>query len=186
VFHDDDLPEFNNKMYFISVNKKATKRLLEKYPNAINLANIIEFNTTYKGMGIDRQVACLNTKDAVIVDAGSAITVDVVSDYNHEGGFILPGINALSKSYTDISDALKFEFNNDIELNKIPQNTNDAINYGLINSIVLPIKNILNNKKIIFTGGDGLLLSQYFKESTYNKNLIFDNIKLLLDKMALR
>ena len=33
----DKLPSFDGSLYFISVNKKGTKKFLKKYPNAINL-----------------------------------------------------------------------------------------------------------------------------------------------------
>jgi type III pantothenate kinase len=183
LFHNEDFPNLNEIIYFISVNQKATNKLLKKFPNSINIEKFIKFDTSYVGMGIDRKVACLNIKNAIIVDAGSAITVDVVENSKHSGGFILPGITALASVYPNISEKLKFELNQNINLNSIPLNTNNAINYAIFQSIILPIKNIDNNYNIIFTGGDGLMLSKYFKNSLYNKNLIFDNIKQLLDKM---
>jgi type III pantothenate kinase len=48
-------------------------------------------------------------------------------------------------------------------------------------SIILPIKEVSENKKIIFTGGDGKLLSKYFENSTYKKDLIFENMKRIID-----
>ena len=160
-----------------------TNILLKKFPNAIDIENFIEFNTEYIGMGIDRKLASLNIDNAVIVDAGSAITVDIVNDGIHKGGFILPGLTALKSIYPTISNQLAFEFNSDINLDTIPLNTNDAINYSIIKSIILPIKEVSKDKDIIFTGGDGFILSKCFKNGLYNKNLIFDNIKQVLDKM---
>ena len=37
------------------------------------------------------------------------------------------------------------------------------------------------NKNIIFTGGDGKLLSKYFENSQYKKDLIFENMKRMID-----
>ncbi len=182
ISHKEKLPKLKGNIYFISVNKKATTKLLEKYPSAVDLKPYIKFDTKYTGMGIDRQVGCLNITNGVVVDAGSAITVDVIKDGIHQGGFILPGLRALINIYPKISKKLKFDFDSGVELSQLPLATNDAINYAILQSIILPIKNISKNSKIIFTGGDGKLLSNYFSGSKYNKNLIFDNIKLLLDK----
>lgn len=177
---NDNLPEFSKTIYFISVNKRATKKLKEKYPNAINLKKYITFDTKYQGMGIDRVVACLFLDNGIIVDAGSAITVDVMEKGKHKGGFILPGLSSYQKIYPSISKKLKFEFDTHIKLTQLPKNTNEAINYAILNSIITPIKNICEDKKIIFTGGDGKVLKHFFKGSTYKKNLLFDSMKKII------
>ena len=42
--------------------------------------------------------------------------------------------------------------------------------FALLKSIILPIKReICKNKNIIFTGGDGEFLSQFFENSIYKK-----------------
>lgn len=184
ITHKEKLPYLVSPIYFISVNKKATKKLLAKYPDAINLSKKIKFNTSYDGMGIDRKVVCLKITNGVIVDAGSAITVDIMKNGVHQGGFILPGLQQLKKNYPKISKKLKFDFDTKIDLDTLPLKTNDAINYAILQSILLPIKNVISkNDDVIFTGGDGKLLSKYFTNSKYKKNLIFDSINQLLDKM---
>lgn len=177
---DGELPDFDKEIYFISVNKKATIKLKEKYPKVINLKKYIKFDTSYQGMGIDRIVACLAIDSGIIVDAGSAITVDIMKNGRHKGGFILPGLNSYKKTYPSISKKLKFEFDSHIKLNNLPQSTNEAINYAILNSIITPIKNVSKDKDIIFTGGDGKLLSGYFKNSSYKRNLLFNSMKKLI------
>jgi type III pantothenate kinase len=85
------------------------------------------------------------------------------------------------KTYPKISKKLKFDFEKNINLDKIPLQTKDAITYAMMKSIILPIKEVSENKKIIFTGGDGKLLSKYFENSTYKKDLIFENMKRIID-----
>ena len=41
----EDIPKFDEKIFFISVNKKATKKLLKTNPSAINIENYIDFQT---------------------------------------------------------------------------------------------------------------------------------------------
>uniref|UniRef100_UPI004047EFA7 type III pantothenate kinase n=1 Tax=Aliarcobacter sp. TaxID=2321116 RepID=UPI004047EFA7 len=180
-FLDEKIPTFEDEIYFVSVNKTATKKLLKLNPHAKNIENIMNFQTKYKGLGVDRAIACYFQDDEVIVDAGSAITVDVMKLGKHKGGFILPGLRAFIKIYPKISKKLKFEFEKDINLDKIPLQTKDAIQYAMMKSIILPIKEVSLKKNIIFTGGDGKLLSKYFKNSIYKKDLIFENMKRIID-----
>jgi type III pantothenate kinase len=178
---DEEIPRFDEELYFVSVNKTATKKLKQINPQAKSIKKIMDFKTTYVGLGIDRALASYFEKDAVIVDAGSAITVDIMEEGEHKGGFILPGFRAFMKTYPKISKKLKFDFEKKINLDKIPLQTKDAIQYAMLKSIILPIKEVSLNKNIIFTGGDGKLLSTYFKDGTYKKDLIFENMKRIID-----
>lgn len=180
-FLDEKVPKFDDEIYFVSVNEKATKRLLKKNPHAKNINKLLTFQTSYQGLGIDRALACTFQDNCVIVDAGSAITVDVMEGGIHIGGFILLGLRRFMKSYPKISKKLKFEFEKEINLDKIPLRTKDAILYAMLKSIILPIKEVSLNKNIIFTGGDGELLSKYFENSVYKKDLIFENMKRIID-----
>jgi len=55
-------------------------------------------------MGVDRWLAMLAAYsthpdgDHIIVDAGTALTIDVVSNHNHVGGYICPGIHLMKHS----------------------------------------------------------------------------------------
>ena len=180
-FLDEKVPKFDEELYFVSVNEKGTKRLLKKNPQAKNIKDILKFETIYQGLGIDRAVACSFQQNAVIVDAGSAITVDIMENGVHKGGFILLGLRRFMKSYPKISKKLKFDFEKNINLDKIPLQTKDAITYAMMKSIILPIKEVSLNKNIIFTGGDGEVLSKYFENSIYKKDLIFENMKRIID-----
>ena len=180
-FVDEKIPKFNDEIYYISVNEKATKKLLKNNPEAKNIEDIMNFQTSYKGLGKDRAVACSFYDNVVIVDAGSAITVDIMENAIHQGGFILLGMRSFISSYPKISKKLKFSFKKDINLDKIPLQTKDAIQYAMLKSIILPIKEVSLNKNIIFTGGDGLALSKYFENSIYKKDLIFENMKRIID-----
>lgn len=183
----DTFPIYNkkeHKIYFISVNKKATKKFLKQYPFAINLEDQINFDTAYRGMGIDRQVVCHSISDGIIVDLGSAITVDIMRKGKHKGGFILPGLDAYKRIYPNISKKLSFHFEKNINLDKIPLTTNDAINYAIFSAITLPIlKEYKKYKtKIYFTGGDKDLLKDYFVDIPvkYKKNMIFNSMKKII------
>ena len=177
----EKVPKFEDEVYFVSVNEKATKRLLKKNPQAKDIKKLLKFDTTYQGLGIDRAVACSFQYNCVIVDAGSAITVDIMEEGIHKGGFIMLGLHRFMKSYKKISKKLNYDFEKNINLDKIPAQTKDAITYAVMKSIILPIKEVSLNKSIIFTGGDGELISKYFENSIYKKDLIFENMKRIID-----
>jgi len=178
---DETLPKLNQTVYFISVNKNATKKLINNYTECIDLENYLDFETIYKGMGLDRKIACIGYKNAIIVDAGSAITVDIMNEGTHKGGIILPGIDNLKKLYKDISPVLDYEINTKVNLDKIPLCTQDAISYSILKSVILPIKDLALNKQIIFTGGNGKFLSEFFENCIYKEDLIFENMKGIIN-----
>jgi type III pantothenate kinase len=99
----------------------------------------------------------------------------------HLGGIILPGLNNLNKLYKQISLKLDYEINTKVNLDTIPLCTEDAISYSILKSIILPIKEVTSDKQIIFTGGDGEFLSRYFDNCIYKNNLIFENMKGIIN-----
>lgn len=180
IFETCYLPEIFEPIYFISVNDNKRGLFLKKYPQALDLKDYCELNTNYSGLGIDRLVACLNYENGIIVDAGSAITVDIMEKNNHIGGFILPGVDALRNSYEQISNKLKADFEINVFLDKIPNCTKNAINYGILKSIILPIQEIAKQEKIYFTGGDGELIARFFKDSIFDEFIVFKGMKKII------
>ena len=129
-------------------------------------------------IGIDRLLAAFAATEKyrdlsmLVVDAGSAITVDAVHNRTFCGGAILPGLVALSKSYPTISKKLALIPTSDSFLNSRPvypgKNTKDAIRSGLYwgtIGAILQLHNMFCTQKradvrLILTGGDaGYILS---------------------------
>ena len=164
--------EPDQKIFFISVNERL-KNKLENNELFVNLAPFYEFNTNYKGIGIDRIAVCKMVKNGVVIDAGSAISVDIMEDNKHLGGFLLPGISKYLQAYTNISQVLNINLNSQIDIEKLPQNTTDAVSYGIIKSTILMIKDIAKKRIIYFTGGDGQFFERFFQKSIYDKNMLF-------------
>ena len=179
----DEFVEYNNdeKVFYINVNDNM-KSILREKENFINLEPYFRFDTIYCGLGVDRIAACYTIEDGVVVDAGSAITVDIVSNYMHLGGFILPGIVSYRDAYTKISSRLKCEFNTQISLDAFPQRTADALSYGVFKSIYLLIKDAAYGKKLYFTGGDGQFLANFFDKAIYDKLLVFRGMKKIIEE----
>ncbi len=159
-----------HRVYFISVNDAITRELNENY---INIEEWFDFDTIYQGMGVDRIAACYTIENGIVIDAGSAITVDVMSGGLHMGGYILPSINSLKESYANISNKLDKRINPNVILDALPQKTEDAISYGAIKPMLMMLEHTCSDKIVYFTGGDGKYFSKFFKKSIYDRSLIF-------------
>ena len=172
-----DPSTLKEKIYFISVNIEV-KEKLEKLSNWIDLSTFIEKEKYYETMGIDRIFAVEATSNAVIIDAGSAITVDVVKDGQFMGGFIYPGVKAMKKTYENISSALGYEFNFDLDFTTLAKNSQDAISYGFLKTLYSEV--ISHNAEIVLTGGDALVLKKVFVNARINEELLFDGMKKII------
>jgi type III pantothenate kinase len=113
----------------------------------------------------------------MFVDAGSAITVDIVQDGSYKGGFILLGLKAMIKAYGSISPALDVTLNKDISLSELPTTTKEQISYGIIASIKSLIDQQREGRPLYFTGGDGRFLSSFFEDVIYDEMLVFNGMK---------
>ncbi len=179
-----NLLDVKEKFYYINVNEKLKSKLNE-LENATNLEPFIEIDTIYKGLGIDRIAACKAIDNGVIVDAGSAITVDIMAGGLHLGGYIMPGLFALQKSFADISPRLDMTINPNIALDIFPQNSLEAISYGAIKPIILMLKETQKDKRLYFTGGDGKFFAKFFDNAIYDGSLIFKGMMKVLETKGL-
>lgn len=129
--------------------------------------------TVAEDLGADRWatlVAChrLYSADVCIVDAGSALTIDLLTAKGvHLGGYILPGINSMRQALlrdTSLQSELKADRNVTQEPGK---STLQGINNGSLLAICQTIESIVNTfdnetkQKIqcVLTGGDSNKLS---------------------------
>ncbi len=187
VYHDGKVQVDNSaifpeeKFYYICVNTAYHDRL-EKLENAINLEPKIRLDTNYKGLGVDRQIVCKALEHAVIIDAGSAITVDIMREGKHQGGFISLGLHTFEKSFAKISDALIYEIDEKIDLDTIPQNTKDALNFATFQAIVGAIEKVRGDLPLVFCGGDGEKLVRFFKDASYHDSLVFEGMKKVIEE----
>lgn len=172
-------------IYYISVNARNERKLLESHSNCQNIADLIALDTIYKGLGIDRKAACFGIDNGIIIDAGSAITIDIIQERVHLGGYIMPGIESYKKMFSKI-DVLNVELNMGVSLDSIPQNTRDAVSYGCLKSIVLSIESVAKDNFIYFTGGDGKFLSRFFPNSLFDNTLVFKGMQKALESRQIK
>lgn len=99
-------------------------------------------------------------RSCVVVDAGSAITVDYIDQQGeHLGGYILPGLNMMLKSLK--TDAARINFDpGDMSAAQPGNNTGECVNQGLSWLSLAMIERItrdsadLNLVETLVTGGD--------------------------------
>ena len=175
--YGDAIDKYKDKtLYYICVKHQLTEQV-SQIASWKNISQLMRIEGEYETMGVDRKALCLSHEDGVFVDAGSAITVDVVSKGRYVGGYILPGIQAMLQSYKGISLVLDVALNETISLNQLPKTTKDGISYGIIASIKALIDKHRNRHRLYFTGGDGELLSSFFEEAVYDEMLVFNGMR---------
>lgn len=138
------------------------------FSNLINLRDIkdkLNYPTHYEhSIGIDRRVLVYDLlkirqiSDAVIIDAGSFITIDFITNSTHMGGFIFPGLKNFLETYhvkgkklpsLSVQSAIK-----PINHKTFPENTHEAISMAFTHYITSMMNLIEGQKNIYITGGD--------------------------------
>ncbi|EQB40731.1 hypothetical protein M947_00330 [Sulfurimonas hongkongensis] len=175
-----DASEVKHKVYYISVNKDVDISL-KNLANWVDISTHLDKAKYYETMGVDRMMALEAIEGGIILDAGSAITVDVKRDGVFEGGFIYPGLKTMSESYKNISSALAYEFNFDIDLRGLPKNSQDAITYGYLKTLYCEVMS--HKMEIILTGGDANLFAKIFKEARVDEHLVFKGMKRVISDL---
>ncbi len=118
----------------------------------------------------------------VVVDAGSAVTVDYVgADGQHLGGFILPGLQMMLRSLS--SDAARIGFEAEPSLETRPGlSTNECVNHGLawlsaaLADRVAADQQRYGLSEVVITGGDALRLRHIGLRGCVEPELVIDGL----------
>ena len=150
-------------------------------------------------LGIDRWAAVLGAKQyllendyegsvAIVVDAGTAVTVDVLShNLNFQGGAILPGLKMMHDALVGRTEGIVSSLVTEMPLpgKNTLQCVNSGVHYGLfgaIERIVAEIQFTLNVSSsklvLLLTGGDAELIQQNSRlEFVVLPGLVIDGLK---------
>jgi len=182
--NENRLQTIKDKLYYINVNPNLTS-FLEAKKDWVNIDKYISLNGEYQGLGIDRKMACYGIENGIVIDAGSAITVDKMKNGIYQGGYIIPGFNQLNIAFKNISNRLDFMFNNKIDLTKLPKNSQDSITFGVFYSIVQGINSIQDDLPIYITGGSAKTLLPYLNNVKLEDDLLFKHMRNLLKDLII-
>lgn len=137
----------------------------------------------FEKLGVDRWMSILgaaagSSKPVLIVSAGTALTVDVVIEKQHLGGFIVPGLTLMRRSLSNNTALLQDVAQPDStsEIGLLATDTDNAILGGTlymaasyINALINDLENETGRRfDCIGTGGDFLQL-----QSLMNKPFLF-------------
>ena len=158
----------------------------------------LPFKNLYKTtetLGVDRiALVCASVKqypynNVLIIDAGTCITYDFITDSNeYLGGAISPGIRVRYQSLNNLTANLPL-LNTKMPKHIIGDTTENSIHSGIINGVLNEIDGVISEYKVkyqdltvILTGGDTKFLSKQLKSSIFaNSNFLLEGLNYILD-----
>ncbi|MBQ4541183.1 MAG: type III pantothenate kinase [Alistipes sp.] len=152
---------------------------------------------TPQTLGVDRLAAAVGAvcvmgcRDCVIVDFGTAITIDLVEGGVFRGGNISPGVRTRFRALHDYTERLP-ECEPTEEQLAIGGTTREAIEQGVMQGITHEIEGYIrdfmqSNAKLslIFTGGDAKYFVKRIKNAIFAKcDLVFCGLNTILEYNA--
>ncbi|MEH6636015.1 MAG: type III pantothenate kinase [Halioglobus sp.] len=139
-------------------------------------------------MGVDRWLVMLAARQHVagklcVVDAGSALTIDIVSaSGRHEGGYIIPGPALMERALLLDTDRVRFA--EDVEYQLTPgTSTAQAVRHGIALAQAGAVALALDHHsgepmQVLFCGGGGeLLMSLLDRGGKYLPDLVFEGLQ---------
>lgn len=150
-------------------------------------------------LGVDRWVAMIGAwsefeSSCLVVDAGTAVTIDAIDDTGqHLGGQILPGValmaRALASNTSDIPDTSRRSARKANDIGMFASNTGGAVAMGALNAVVGAIERadkIMrgdgHSPALVLTGGDASrILSSLKTEPNHRPHLVLQGLARMLD-----
>lgn len=190
----------SSKVRISSVRKDVTQRLVQSLPD-INVrvyktadipAKMLDYKTP-ETLGLDRFLVCLGAskesenKNVIVIDAGSACTVDLMTDEKvYCGGVIMPGLKIIRRAMENHLPELP-AVSDSIPDNWPGKSTIESIEWGVNGGFMHTIKGYINqyrktvgNIEIYVTGGDAAKLVQWMEDDEslmHRKNLIWEGME---------
>lgn len=167
-------------------------QLFPEFPQPVKeCAGVVNGYEDPAKLGVDRWLAMLAAyrragRGCCVVDCGTTITVDLISDTGiHQGGYIVPGLVMMKTMLERQSPVLKWEIHQ--RAATVPgRNTAEAINHGalamvagLIDRAITSAAEKVGIPALFLTGGDGMVVQQCLdRQSFYEAELVLDGLQL--------
>ncbi|AQQ68792.1 hypothetical protein Mag101_14985 [Microbulbifer agarilyticus] len=155
-------------------------------------------------LGVDRWLAILaayarDNSPALVVDCGSAITLDLLGEGGqHLGGYIVPGLGLMRRALYSDTDAVKVDEVFSRGMSLAPgMNTEQAVNHGLplmaLGAIEMAQRELLRQlpsaqgaevaaPRLLFTGGDGPFIASL--PQSYDRGAVEVLDELVMEGLA--
>jgi type III pantothenate kinase len=145
-------------------------------------ANLLAVHAHYKG-------------PAVVIDCGTAITIDAVAgDGTHLGGLIVPGMDLMSSALKEGAAGVHIQEKDEQQVSLLGRSTEAAVSGGilyaavsLIDRVSLDLKVELGNAAtILLTGGDAIrILPLLSSQPDYDPDLVLKGLAVFAEEAAL-
>jgi len=177
-----------NNDFYIESNPKL--KIITTNLNYKNLSNQYDLPLD---LGVDRWLNLISAyemysgQNTVIIDAGTAITIDLLNNKNiFSSGVIMPGLktirSSISKFETDVCDLMPTSLESSTSKAWLSGTSHMII--SSINSYIEMLKNRVKINNIIITGGDSLQIAKFIDQTTLvDINLTLKGIKYYADYM---
>lgn len=123
-------------------------------------------------LGIDRwlQVLALagQQQQFCVLGCGTALTIDLLDDNQHLGGYILPSLYLQRDSLTQGTKGIKIPDQAFSDLYP-GRNTSDAVHHGILLGLLGAIEKIIQHnpeRKLVLTGGDAAVFAGFLQQKT--------------------
>lgn len=180
----------------VELIRRHVDRLLEFTPaTPVPIGNAYR---TPETLGRDRLAAAVGAatlypgRNALIVDFGTAVTLDVVSAEGvFLGGCISPGLSMRFRALHEYTASLPLCEATDCQ-SLVGRTTGEAIRFGVMNALAFEIEGYVarleaqfENLCVIFTGGDAKFFAKRIKNTIFaNCNLVFCGLNRILEYNA--
>jgi len=168
----------------ISANSVTFVNAQDKYKTLINAYSNPKSLGCDRWLGMIASYEMLKEKSFVLVDIGTAITIDIVNKSGvHLGGLIFPGVDKLRQTFDN------FPVSSSGFINSLGRSTQEAWSNGTlslvvntINQKIKEIKNEIPNISVFITGGGYLGLKSFLDfDHAYHKNIVLDGLQFYVD-----
>lgn len=203
---EDKISSYKIEKAIVSSVKKMPPLIVDMF--AVNIPfvhflshkSILPFKIAYgtpETLGTDRIAGVAGAfsifpgSDLLVIDAGTAITYDFLSEGIYKGGNISPGLNMRFKALNKFTRKLPL-LSPSPKFTNPGQNTSDAILAGVITGVTYEINEYIRTFEkmsrefnILLTGGDsGFLKDRIDRQITYVPDLVIDGLNYILEYNA--
>jgi len=194
-FNLEKLPK-SSKIWVSNVSSNFTiksKSFISLVKSQKKYKSLINSYLTPHLLGSDRWLAMIAAyekspqKGFVVLDIGTAITVDYVNNIGaHQGGLIFPGLAKIRNTID------QFQIKKVGDINNLGQSTEDAWSKGTLGLIVTTVNEKIRTikqydpqVKILVTGGGLSEIEEYFEFThKFHKNLVLDGLELFANNVG--
>ena len=194
-FELDRLPE-SSDIWVSSVSNKSfdfekphitLAESREKYKLLINGYKDPKLLGSDRWLGMIASYESCFGKSFIVIDIGSAITIDIVNNRGiHLGGLIFPGLQKIRQTFNN------FPFSKIENINGIGKSTEEAWTIGTLNLVVNSINKRVNkliselpDALIFLTGGGYIEIRDFIEfDHDYQENLVLDGLEFYVNNMG--